>query len=171
LTLPARLALIPGFLVSGLPPSPAGFPQRPVRFIVAFPPGVNALLVARLVGQKLTEGLGRSFVIDNRGGASGAIAEEITARSAPDGYTILLVSIAHVIGPILNKKLAYDPMKDLLPVSLVVSVPNVLIVHRSLGVQSVPELIALAKARPGELNYAAARGTSLHIAGDFFNTM
>ncbi|HKA41459.1 MAG TPA: tripartite tricarboxylate transporter substrate binding protein [Burkholderiales bacterium] len=166
-----RLALIAGFLVFGLPAYSAGYPERPVRFIVAFPPGGNADLVARLVGQKLTEGLGRSFVIDNRGGASGAIAEEITARSAPDGYTILLVSIAHVIGPILNKKLAYDPMKDLLPVSLVVSVPNVLIVHRSLGVQSVPELIALAKARPGELNYAAARGTSLHIAGELFNTM
>jgi tripartite-type tricarboxylate transporter receptor subunit TctC len=163
---------LPGVLLAAfLAPMPvwaAGYPTKPVRFIVAFPPGGNADLVARLVGQKLTEGFGRGFVIDNRGGAAGVLAEEVTARSAPDGYTILLVSLAHVVNPALNKNLGYDSMKDLVPVSLVVSVPNALVVHKSLPVQSVPDLIALAKAKPGELNYASSHGTSLHIAGELF---
>ncbi|HEV2009371.1 MAG TPA: tripartite tricarboxylate transporter substrate-binding protein, partial [Burkholderiales bacterium] len=124
-----------------------------------------------IVGQKLTDSLGRPFVIDNRGGAGGVIAEELAARSTPDGYTLLHVSIAHVVGSILNKKLAYDPMRDLTPVSLVVSVPNVLVVHKSLNVQSVPELIALAKAKPGQLNYASSHTTSLHLAGELFKAM
>ncbi|MGZ9077345.1 MAG: tripartite tricarboxylate transporter substrate binding protein [Burkholderiales bacterium] len=142
-----------------------------MRFVVAFPPGGNADLVARLVGQKLSEALGRTFVIDNRGGAGGVIAEEVTSRSAGDGYTILLVSLAHVVNPTLNKKLAYDPLRDLIPVSLVASVPNVLVVHRSLPAQSVPELIALAKSKPGALNYASSHATSLHMAGELFKAM
>ncbi|HEV2095172.1 MAG TPA: tripartite tricarboxylate transporter substrate-binding protein, partial [Chthoniobacterales bacterium] len=88
------------------------YPAKAVRFIVAFPAGGNSDLVARIVGQKLTDSLGRPFVIDNRGGAGGVIAEELAARSAPDGYTLLHVSIAHVIGSILNKKLSYDAMRD-----------------------------------------------------------
>jgi tripartite-type tricarboxylate transporter receptor subunit TctC len=147
------------------------YPSKPVRFVVAFPPGGNADLVARLVGQKLSEALGRTFVIDNRGGAGGVIAEEVTSRSAADGYTILLVSLAHVVNPTLNKKLAYDPLRDLMPVSLVASVPNVLVVHRSLPAQSVPELIALAKSKPGALNYASSHATSLHMAGELFKAM
>ncbi|MGZ9067127.1 MAG: Bug family tripartite tricarboxylate transporter substrate binding protein [Burkholderiales bacterium] len=147
------------------------YPSKPVRFVVAFPPGGNADLVARLVGQKLSEALGRTFVIDNRGGAGGVIAEEVTSRSAGDGYTILLVSLAHVVNPTLNKKLAYDPLRDLIPVSLVASVPNVLVVHRSLPAQSVPELIALAKSKPGALNYASSHATSLHMAGELFKAM
>lgn len=142
-----------------------------MRFIVAFPPGGNADLVARLIGQKLSEALGRAFVIDNRGGAGGVIAEEVAARSAPDGYTVLLVSLAHAVNPTLNKKLSYDPSKDLTPISLVVSVPNVLVVHRGLAVQSVPELIALAKSKPGDLSYASSRATSLHMAGELFKAM
>src|SRR6185436_12672492 len=140
------------------------YPAKPVRFIVAFPPGGNSDRIARLVGVNLTERLGRPFVIDNRGGAGGVIAEEVTARSAPDGYTVLLVSIAHVVSPLLNKKLPYDAMKDLIPVSLLVSMPNVLVVHNSVNVKSVPELITLAKAKPGELNYASSHATSLHIS-------
>jgi tripartite-type tricarboxylate transporter receptor subunit TctC len=147
------------------------YPAKPVRFIVAFPAGGNSDLVARLVGQKLTDVLGRPFVIDNRGGAGGVIAEELVSRSAADGYTILLVSIAHVVNASLNKKLPYDSMRDFVPVSLVVSAPNVLVVHNSLGVQSVPELIELAKAKPGQLNYAASHGTSLHLAGELFKVM
>jgi tripartite-type tricarboxylate transporter receptor subunit TctC len=147
------------------------YPAKPVRFIVAFPPGGNADLMGRLAAQKLTEGLGRPFVVDNRGGAGGVIAEEIAARAVPDGYTLLLVSLAHTVSAAINKKQTYDPLHDLIPVSLLVSVPNVLVVHKSLAVQSVPDLIRLAKSKPGELNYASAHATSLHIAGELFKSM
>lgn len=170
LKLLTRLFIV-GLVVSAALAHAQSYPLKPVRFIVAFPPGGNADLVARLVGQKLTDGLGRPFVIDNRGGAGGVIAEEVTARSAPDGYTVLLVSLAHVVSPTLNKKLPYDSMKDLMPVSLLVSVPNVLVVNKAVSVQSLPELIALAKSKPGELNYASSHGTSLHIAGELFKAM
>lgn len=159
------------WFVFGPPAHADDYPAKPVRFIVAFPAGGNSDLVARLVGQKLTDVLGRPFVIDNRGGAGGVIAEEIVSRAAADGYTILLVSIAHIVNASLNKKLPYDSIRDFVPVSLVVSAPNVLVVHNSLGVQSVPELIALAKAKPGQLNYAASHGTSLHLAGELFKVM
>jgi tripartite-type tricarboxylate transporter receptor subunit TctC len=99
------------------------------------------------------------------------IGEELVSRSAADGYTILLVSLAHVVNPSLNNKLPYDPLRDLTPVSLVVSVPNALVVNKALPVQSVPELIALAKAKAGELNYASSHGTSLHICGELFKAM
>ena len=147
------------------------YPSRPVRFIVATPAGGNVDLMARIVGQKLGDALGRSFVIDNRGGAGGVIGEEAAARSNPDGHTLLFVSMAHVVNPQLNRKLAYDAMKDLTPVSLVVSVPNVLVVNRALPAQSVPELIALAKAKPGALNYAASHATTLHLSGELFKAM
>ena len=147
------------------------YPTKPVRFIVATAAGGNVDLMARIVGQKLGDGLGRPFVIDNRGGGGGVIGEEAAARSNPDGHTLLFVSMAHVVHPQLNKKLTYDTMKDLVPVSLVVSVPNVLLVNRAVPAQSVPELVALAKAKPGGLNYAASHATSLHIAGELFKAM
>lgn len=147
------------------------YPVRPVRFVVAFPPGGNADFIARIAAQRLAEALGRNFVIDNRGGAGGIIGEELAAKSAADGYTILLVSIAHVVNQALHKKLSYDPFTDLTPVSLVAAVPNALVVHNSVNVRSVPELIALAKAKPGMLNYASSQGTSLHIAGELFKSM
>lgn len=147
------------------------YPVKPVRFIVAYPAGGGADLVARLIGQKLADTLQQPFVTDNRGGAGGIIGEELAARSAPDGYTLLLVSISHVVNPYLHDKLAYDPMKDLAPVSLLVSVPNVLVVHHSVNIKSVPELIALAKGKPGQLNYAASVGTSMHLAGELFKSM
>jgi tripartite-type tricarboxylate transporter receptor subunit TctC len=147
------------------------YPAKPVRFIVAFPAGGNADLIGRLAAQKLTEALGRPFVVDNRGGAGGVIAEEIAARAVADGYTLLLVSLAHTVSAAINKKLTYDPLHDLIPVSLLVSVPNVLVVHNSVPVQSVPDLIRLAKSKPGELNYASSHATSLHIAGELFKSM
>ncbi len=147
------------------------YPSKPVRFIVAFPAGGNADLMGRLAAQKLSEGLGKPFVVDNRGGVGGMIAEEITARAVPDGYTLLMVSLAHTVTPAMHKKLTYDPARDLIPVSLLVSVPNVLVVNKSVPVQSVPELIKLAKAKPGELNYASSHGTTLHLAGELFKTM
>lgn len=127
--------------------------------------------MGRLAAQKLTEGLGRTFVVDNRGGAGGVMAEEITARAVADGYTLLMVSLAHAVLPAMNKRLGYDPVRDLIPLSLLVSVPNVLVVNRSVSVHSVPELIRLAKANPGALNYASSHGTTLHLAGELFKTM
>jgi len=147
------------------------YPTKPVRVIVAFPAGGNADLIARVLSQGLTSAFGRNFLIDNRGGAGGIIAEEIAAKADPNGYTILQVSISHVMNPILDGKLPYDPFKDLTPVSIVASVPNVLIVHNSVNAKSVPELIALAKAKPGQLNYASSRGTSLQICGELFKAM
>lgn len=149
----------------------AEYPAKPVRVIVAFPAGGNADLIARVLSQGLTSTFGRNFLIDNRGGAGGIIAEEIAAKADPNGYTILQVSISHVMNPILDGKLPYDPFKDLTPVSVVASVPNVLIVPNSVNAKSVPELIALAKAKPGQLNYASSRGTSLQICGELFKTM
>ena len=161
-----------GFLAAGAALAQGNaYPVKPVRYIVAFPPGGNADFIARTVGQKLTDAFGKSFVIDNRGGAGGIIGEELAVKSAPDGYTILFVSIAHVVNPSLGRKLSYDPLKDLMPVSLVASAPNALVVHNSVNAKSVPELIALAKAKPGFLNYASSSGTSLHIAGELFKTM
>lgn len=147
------------------------YPSRPVRFIVAFPPGGNVDLMGRIAAQKLTEGLGRPFVVDNRGGAGGMIAEEIVARAAADGYTLLMVSLAHTVTPAMHKNLTYDPARDLIPVSLLVSVPNVLVVNKSVSAQSVPELVKLAKAKPGELSYASSHATTLHLAGELFKSM
>jgi tripartite-type tricarboxylate transporter receptor subunit TctC len=166
-----RAALAAACFCCALACHAAAWPDKPVRFIVAFPAGGNADLIGRLVSQGLTTAFGRNFIIDNRGGAGGVIAEEITAKSAPDGYTMLLVSITHVVNPSLHKKLPYDPQNDFTPVSLVASVPNVLVVNASVNVKTVPELIALAKARPGQLNYASSQGTSLHICGELFKAM
>jgi tripartite-type tricarboxylate transporter receptor subunit TctC len=147
------------------------YPDKPVRFVVAYPPGGSADLIARVIGQRLADALQQPFVIDNRGGAGGMIGEELAARSAPDGHTLLLVSISHVVNPYLQAGMSYDPMRDLAPVSLLVSVPNVLVVHNSVPVKSVPELITLAKSKPGQLNYASSVGTSLHLAGELFKAM
>jgi tripartite-type tricarboxylate transporter receptor subunit TctC len=149
----------------------AQYPLRPVRMVVASPAGAHADQVARLIGNKLFESLGKQFVVDNRGGAGGIVGEELVARSQPDGHTLLLSSLSHVVNPFLNDKLPYQPLKDLATVSHVVSVPNVLLVHQSVSAKTVPELIALAKAKPGELNFAASQGTSLHLAGELFRTM
>jgi tripartite-type tricarboxylate transporter receptor subunit TctC len=166
-----QAALAAGCFCFALPAHAASYPDKPVRFIVAFPAGGNADLIARVVAQGLTSAFGRNFVIDNRGGAGGVVAEETTARAAPDGYTVLEVSLTHVVNPSLHKKLPYDPIRELAPVSVVASVPNVLVVHNSVNVKSVPELIALAKSRPGQLNYASSQGTSLHICGELFKAM
>ena len=165
------VAALASLVVVGVPAHGNPYPEKPVRFIVAYPAGGSADLIARVIGQKLADALQQPFVIDNRGGAGGLIGEELAVKSAPDGHTLLLVSISHVVNPHLNAKLAHNPMRDLAPVSLLVSVPNVLVVHQSLPVKSVPELITLAKAKPGQLNYASSLGTSLHLSGELFKAM
>ena len=143
------------------------FPVRPVRIIVPFGPGGSTDIVARILGQKLTEAWGQQAVVDNRGGAGGIIASELVARAAPDGYTILMGTIStHGINQSLYRKIPYDPIGDFAPVTLVATTPSVLMVHPSVPAASVKELIALAKAKPGELNYGSAGfGGSQHLCG------
>jgi len=144
-----------------------------VRLIVPYPPGGSADILARAIGQKLGDGLGQQVIIDNRPGAGTAIGAEATAKAAPDGYTIMLGTVSsHAINPALIPGLKFDPIKDFAPVSLVASIPFALIVHPSLPAKSVKELIALAKAKPGSLNYSSAgNGTSNHLAGELFKSM
>jgi len=153
--------------------SAAAYPDKPVRLIVTFPPGGGTDMVAREVGQKLTESWGQQVVVDNRGGAGGIIGTEIAARAAPDGYTLLLgASSGLVINPLLRANLPYDPVRDFLPVSLLAVNPTLLVVNSSVPVSSVKELIAFAKARPGRLNYASVgQGSPIHLAMELFKSM
>jgi tripartite-type tricarboxylate transporter receptor subunit TctC len=143
----------------------AGYPDKPVRMIVAVPPGGPADILARLVAPKLTEALGQTVVIDNRPGANGNIAYEITAHAVPDGYTFVLVAAGVVINPSLYREVRYDPLRDFTAITQGISVPNILIVHPSVPAHSVSELVALARSRPGKLAFASAgNGTSGHLA-------
>lgn len=151
--------------------SGADYPQKPIRLVVAYPAGGNADFIARTVAEGLTERIGQQVVADNRGGAGGIIGSSIVAKAQPDGYTLLYVSTSHAVNPSLHKKLPYDTIKAFEPIALVASVPNYLVVHPSVPVKSVPELIAYAKANPGKLNYAASLGTSLHVAGELFKAI
>ena len=153
--------------------SAQSYPSKPIRFIVPFPPGGGNDTLARLIGQKLTAATGQQVIIDNRPGAGGAIGAEVAAKSAPDGYTIFLAGVAtHGINPNLRKKLPYDPVKDFDAVSLIASAPLLVVVHPSLPVRSVKQLIALAKAQPGKINYASnGAGGSSHMAVELFKMM
>jgi tripartite-type tricarboxylate transporter receptor subunit TctC len=144
------------------------YPSRPVRLIVPFPPGGSNDVVGRLVAKQLSVQLGQQVFVDNRGGAGGVIGTEAAAGTAPDGYTLLVVSIAHAVNPALHK-LGYDPIKSFTPISILASGPNVLVVNPDLRVNSVKELVALAKEKPGQLNYASAGiGSFQHLGGELF---
>ncbi|HTF16326.1 MAG TPA: tripartite tricarboxylate transporter substrate binding protein [Burkholderiales bacterium] len=149
------------------------YPARPVRFVVAFPPGGGTDIIARSIAQKLGERLGQQVLVDNRPGAGGNIGTDIVAKSSPDGYTLLMGSAGPLaINASLFARMPFDPIKDLAPVTLAASTPNVLVVHPSLPAATVRELIALAKARPGEINFASSgHGTPAHLAGELFNSM
>jgi len=146
------------------------YPVRPIRMIIGFPPGGGTDIVGRIVGQRLSEVLGQQVLPDNRGGASGQIAAELTAKAPPDGYTVMMAHIAAIsILPTLIAKLPYDAQKDFAPISLVAIGPNFLVVHPSVPARSVKELVALAKARPGQLHYASpGAGTVQHLAAELF---
>jgi tripartite-type tricarboxylate transporter receptor subunit TctC len=145
------------------------YPNKPVRMIVAVPPGGPADTLARLVGPHLGEALGQTVVIDNRPGANGIIAYDMAARSTPDGYTFVLVAAGVAINPSLYRNVPYDPIKDFSPVTLGITVPNILVVHPAVPATSVRELIALAKAKPEQLAFASAgNGTSGHLALELF---
>ena len=168
----AAIALVAAVFLYGEAWSQA-YPTKPIRFIVPFPAGGGADIFARLVGRKLGENMGQTFVVDNRAGASGIIGCELVARSAPDGYTLLMGTTGtHTTNPAVFPKLPYDSLKDFAPISLVAESPFVLLVHPSLPVGSVKELIAFAKARPGQLTYASSgTGSSSHLGFELFNLM
>jgi tripartite-type tricarboxylate transporter receptor subunit TctC len=154
------------------PVAAQNYPLKTVRLISPFPPGGSVDVVGRLIAAKLTENIGQQVIVDNRSGASGNIGMELAARSAPDGHTLVINTLPLVTNQFLMSRVPYDPVRDFAPISHVTSSPSLVTVHPSLPVRSVKELIALAKARPGQLNYSAAGvGTNPHIAGELFNLL
>jgi tripartite-type tricarboxylate transporter receptor subunit TctC len=148
------------------------YPAKSVRLIVPYAPGGGADAVARLIQSKFGEYLGQQVVIDNRAGAGSNIGNELAARSAPDGYTLLLGAAAMAINVTLYRSLAYDPVKDFAPITLLATSPNIVVVHPSLPVRSIKELITLAQSAPGRVNYASGgSGTTPHLATELFNVM
>ena len=146
------------------------YPARPVRFIIPFPPGGPTDIVARLAGERLSRVWDMQVIADNRPGGGGNIGTEQCARAPADGYTMCMFSIAQSISPAVYPKLSFDPVRDFAHVTLLATLPSLLVVHPSLGVNSVQELIALAKAKPGQLNYASGgSGTSSHLLMEMFN--
>ncbi len=149
------------------------YPNRPIRWIVTYPPGGPTDAVARAVGAKLTEAWGQQIVIDNRAGAAGIIGTDLAAKAVPDGYTLLFgTSAGLTINPALSSKLPYDPVRDFAPVSLLVLNPQILVLHNSVPANSVKELIAYAKSRPGQLNYASVgQGSPNHLGMELLKAM
>jgi tripartite-type tricarboxylate transporter receptor subunit TctC len=148
------------------------YPSKPIRIIVAFAPGGIADTAARSFSQKLAEVLGQPVIIENRAGAGGITGAEVVARAAPDGYTLLVTSISHTINPSVRKSLPFDAVRDFTPVTLIMDAPNFLVVHPSLPAKSVKELVALARARPGQISYASSgTGTSTHLSGELFKAL
>ncbi len=168
------LCLVPCILCLGIGVANAqSYPVKPIRIIVPFPPGGIADLFARVIGQKLSEAWGQPGVVENRPGAGGNIGAEIVAKASPDGYTLVTGSIGtHAVNVSIFRKLAYDPIRDFVPVALIMEAEGLLVLHPSVPVKSVKELIALAKARPGQIAYASAgHGTASHLAGELFKSM
>ncbi len=168
------LAVFVFFIALGLAGGGAfgqSYPSKAVHLVVPFTPGGGTDIVARIVGQKLSERFGQPVVVDNRPGAAGTVATEYTVRSAPDGYTLHVGSTSEIgIGASLHKKVSYNVLRDLVVVTPLASTPMVLVVHPSVPAKTVKELVALAKARPGQLNYASAgAGTGNHMSGELFN--
>jgi len=163
-------ALIAGLVAVAIPAAAQDYPNRPITLVVPFPPGGSTTIVARIVTEKMSEGLGQSIVIDNRGGAGGTVGSRAVSKSAPDGYTILLGYTGTLaIGPTLYGNVGYDPRKDFEPIGRIGTAPNTLVVHPSTPVHSVHELIDYAKANPGKLNYGSAGiGTVSHVCGEYF---
>lgn len=149
------------------------YPSKPVRFVVPFAPGGTTDVLARLVGERLSASLGQQFVVDNKPGAGGNVGTAQVAKAEPDGYTLLMGTVGtHAINASIYPSLPYDPVQDFAPVTLVATVPNVLVVNPEVPANSVAELIALAKEKPGELNFASSgNGSSIHLSGELFKAM
>jgi tripartite-type tricarboxylate transporter receptor subunit TctC len=148
------------------------YPSRPIKWVVPFTPGGAMDSMARTLGEKMAQSMGQPVVIENRAGAGGTIGSSMVAKSEPDGYTMMIVSIGHAVNPALYPKLSYDPIKSFEPVAMVGVVPNVLVVNSAAKINSVKDLIAQAKAQPGKLSYASAgTGTTIHLAAELFNSL
>lgn len=159
-------------VVSAQAPAPSGYPAKTVRMVVAFAPGGGTDVIARYFSQKFGESLGQSFVVDNRPGAGSNIGTDHVAKAAPDGYTLLMAIASMTINVTLYSKLSYDPVKDFTAIGTVAITPNCFAVHPSVPVKSMRELIALAKARPGEISYASpGSGTPVHLSVELFRSM
>jgi tripartite-type tricarboxylate transporter receptor subunit TctC len=170
-----RDVLYAGVLIAALgavAASAQDYPNRPITLVVPFPPGGSTTIVARIVADRMSEALGQSIIIDNRGGAGGTVGSRAVAKSPADGYTILLGYTGTLaIGPTLYGNAGYDPRADFAPIGRIGTAPNTLVVHPSLPVHSVAELIAYAKANPGKINYGSAGiGTVSHVCGEYFAT-
>ena len=164
------LSVALGWAIGAADAQVPAYPAKPIRLVVAVVPGGNMDMMGRSVAQKLTEALGSPMIVENRPGASAVIGTEYVARSAPDGYTFLMVAPGFVIVPLLMRKVGYDPLRDFTGVSLVATLPQMLVVHPSVPAKNVRELIALAKARPGELNcVTSGNGSGSHLAMELFN--
>ena len=164
----ALAALAAGF---ALPLYAQTFPTKPIRMLVAYAPGGGTDILARTVAQAMSEDLGQPVIVENKPGAGSQLATDLVAKAPPDGYTIIMATIAHSINPALYKSLPYDSLNDFAPVSLVASVPLIILVSPTVPVTNVKELIALAKAQPGKLNNAMATGSMPHLAGEMFKKM
>src|SRR5919197_3729421 len=165
-----KAILLACLLVATLAHAQDVYPSRPVRFILPFPPGGGTDILGRLLAERLSANLGQPVVTENRGGAGGNVGAEAAAKSQPDGYTIVLVAPSLAISPTLYSKLNYDPVKDFAPIALVAQVPNVMITHPSVPANNLQEFIALAKSRPGGMNFGSGgSGTSNHLAGELLN--
>ncbi len=148
------------------------YPTKPIRIVVPYAPGGATDIIGRAVGQKLTEAFGQTAIVDNRPGAGGNIGTELVARSAPDGYTLLIASVANAINPSLYSRIGYDPVADFTPVTLVATVSNLLVLHPTVPARTVKEVVALAKARPGKLTQASSSiGSAGHLAGEMLKVM
>ena len=146
------------------------WPTKPLRLILPFPPGGGTDILGRLIAERLSAGLGQAVIAENRGGAGGNVGAEAAARSAPDGYALVLVAPSLAISPSLYSKINYDPVKDFAPISLVATVPNVMVTQPALPAQNLVEFIQYARAKPGALNFGSGgAGTSNHLAGELFN--
>ncbi|MGQ0749618.1 MAG: Bug family tripartite tricarboxylate transporter substrate binding protein [Betaproteobacteria bacterium] len=160
-----------GVLTGGAHVSAQTYPAKPIRFLVGFPPGGTNDIVARIIGPKLSEYFGQQVVVENRGGANTAIASELMARAAPDGYTIMLNGPGHATNPSMIK-LNFDSIKDFAFITLIAESQNLLVVHPSLPARNVKELIALSKKRPGDINYGSSGvGTTVHLSAELFKYM
>ena len=166
------LALAAAALAGAGPAAAQAYPSRPIRFLVPFGPGGGNDLLARMTAPKLAESMGQPVVVENKPGGSGVIATQFTQRAAPDGYTIVIGGTPLTVNQTLQKDIPYDVLKDFTPISVLVLQPNVLIVHPSMPVHSVQDIIAMAKAQPGKLNYGTgSTGSAPHLAGELLKVM
>ena len=168
-----RIIALFALVLAACPAAAQQYPARPIRVLIPFTAGSAADIIARAMEPQMREKLGQALVIDNRGGAGGNIAAELTAKSAHDGYTLMMATIGtHAINYSLYSKLPFHPVRDFTPIGLVGESPNVLVIHPRVPANSIADLIALAKAKPGQLNYGSSgAGTSVHLSAELFNTM